>query len=211
MPFIHRRGRVFLGREGATYGSGLTTALPGISWGPLSGLATATLGAQAGIPGIAVPTLTREFELMFGKHQSPMQLGRKFEDVAMVPGRRNALGQTQVEVTPDVITLLLFFATGSDSVTATASTTLSGPGNTANATTLTLAANTDPALADGQYAFINDGANSEYVMVSGAVSASATSVPIRGGAGTGGGRQFPHAAAVALQVGPWIHTLRPAL
>jgi hypothetical protein len=212
MPFIHRRGRLFLGREGGTYGTALNnaTGLPGIIYGPLSGLSTTTLGAQASINGIAVPTLARDLEPMFGKHQSSMQLGRRNEDVAMVPGRRNAQGQFQVEITPDALGLLLLLAIGSDSVAATASTTLTGAGNTANATTITLAANSDPALADGQYLWINDGANSEYVMVNGAQSASATSIPIRGGAGTGGGLKFTHVSTTPLQVGPWTHTFTPS-
>jgi hypothetical protein len=210
MPFIHRRGRLFLGREGATYGTGLGTALPGISNGPLSGLATATLGAQAGIPGIAIPTLTRELEPQFLKHQSPAQLGRRFEDVAQVPGRRQGGGQFQIEVMPDTFGLILLLALGSDSVAALASSTLSGAGNTANATTLTLAANSNPALADGQALWINDGALSEYVYVSGAVSANATSVPIRAGGGTGGGLKNGHANTTPIQVGPWTHTFTPS-
>lgn len=210
MPFIHRRGRLFLGREGATYGTGLGTALPGIQWGPFSGLATATIGAQAGVPGIAIPTLTRELEPQFLKHQSPMQLGRKFEDVMQVPGRRQSGGQFTLEVTPDIIGLVLLLALGNDNVVATASTTLTGGTNTANATTLTLSANTDPGLVAGQYAWINDGANSEYVIVNGTVAANGTSVPITGGGGTGGGLKFTHATSTPIQFGPWTHTFTPS-
>jgi hypothetical protein len=47
-------------------------------------------------------------------------------------------------------------------------------------------------------------------MVSGAVSSIATSVPIRGGAGTGGGLKFTHANGIPIQVGPWTHTFTPA-
>lgn len=210
MPFIHRRGRLFLGREGATYGVGLATALPGIQWGPFSGMDTATLGAQASVPGIAIPTLTRELTPDFMKHQSAMQLGRKFEDVVMVPGRRNSSGQFSVEVLPDTFGLLLLLALGTDVVTTTASTTLSGAGNTANATTLTLSANTDPGLVAGQVIFISDGANSEYVLSTGIVAANGTSVPITGGGGAGGGLKFTHAAAVVVQIGPFTHTFTPS-
>lgn len=212
MPFIHRRGRIFIGREGATYGTALSnvTGLPGIQNGPLSGLSTATLGAQASTNGLAIPTLTRQFEPQFAKRQSPAQVGRRFEDLLMVAGRRQAGGQFSGEVYPDTFGLLLLLALGADSVVATASTTLSGAGNTANVTTLTLAANSNPALADGQALFISDGANSEYVYVNGAVTAGATSVPIRAGGGTGGGLKNTHANAIPLQVGPWTHTFTPS-
>src|SRR5579859_892236 len=213
MPFIYRRGRLFVGREGATYGTPLTntTALLGMQNGPLSGLVTTALGAQASTPGLAMPILTREFEPLFLKHQSPAQLGRRFEDVAMVPGRRNAAGQFSVEVMPDTMGLLLLLAFGTDVVTATVTgQTLSGAGNTANATTITVTNATDPALVDGQAIWINDGALSEYVYVSGAVSANATSIPIRGGGGTGGGLKNSHAASTPIQIGPWTHTFTPS-
>lgn len=213
MPFIYRRGRLFIGREGGTYGTALTTAtgLLGIQNGPLSGLSTVALGGQASTPGLAMPILTREFEPAFNKHQSPAQIGRRFEDVAMVPGRRNSGGQFSVEVMPDTIGLLLLLAFGTDVVTATATgATLTGAGNTANVTTLTLAANSNPALVDGQALWINDAALSEYVYVSGAVSANATSVPIRAGGGTGGGLKNTHAASTPIQVGPWSHAFAPS-
>ena len=212
MPFIFRKGRIFLGREGATYGTPATAAnaLAGIPYGPLSGLATSTLGAQAGVNGLCIPTLTRELESLQLKHQSPSQVGRRYEDLAQVQGRRNAAGQITGEVMPDTFGLLLFLALGADSVVATGTSTIGTGGIAANATSLPMTTGL-PALSIGQYLFISDGANSEYVKVASNAAANATPLTITGGAGTGGGVKFAHAAGITVQAGPWTHTFTPSL
>lgn len=209
MPFIYRRGRIFIGRETGTYGTPSSSAMPGMLYGPHSGLMATTLGAQAGIPGLAIPTLTRELEGQQFKHQAPSTVGRRMEDFAQVQARRNGSGQITGEVMPNSFGLLLFLTLGADSVAPTASGTTAGT-NSANATTLNVSTGL-PALSSGQYIWINDGANSEYVKVNGNQAANTLAIPINGGAGTGGGLKFGHAAALPIQLGPWTHTMTPSI
>lgn len=209
MPYSSRKSRLFVCKETATYGTAATGAagtMLGAQYGPLSGLMTATLGAQVSTPGCIIPiTGPSQMVPVQEKHISPAQLGRRTEDVAMVLGRRQSTGQFVVEVMPDTFGLLAYLALGSDSVAATASGTCAGT-NSANAVTLNVATGL-PAMSDGQYIWINDGANSEYVVVNGNQIANTTAVPIKSGGGTGGGLKFAHAASTPVQLGPWTHTI----
>jgi hypothetical protein len=209
MPYPTRKSRLFLCKETATYGtaaSGATGTMLGALNGPLAGLMTATLGAQASTPGCVMPMLgASQLQAMQEKHVSAAQVGRRFEDVDMVLARRSGGGQFQVEVMPDTFGLLLVLAMGADSVTATASGTTTGT-NSANATTLNVATGL-PALSNGQRIWINDGALSEYVTVNGNQGANTLAIPINGGSGTGGGLKNTHNASTPVQVGPWTHVI----
>jgi hypothetical protein len=209
MPYPTRKSRLFVCKENATYGTAATGAagtMLGAQWGPLSGLMTPTLGAQASTPGCVMPMVGgSQMQPEQEKHVSPAQVGRRTEDVAMVLGRRQSSGQYVVEVMPDTFGLLAFLALGSDQVTATASGTTTGT-NSANAVTLNVTTGL-PALSDGQRIWINDAANSEYVTVNGNQTANTLAIPIKGGAGTGGGLKNTHNAATAIQLGPWTHVI----
>jgi hypothetical protein len=206
-----------VGRE-ATPGVLSTTAVLGMQNGPLgtylpgplTTLAVSSGGPPwaAASPGVGIPTLTREFEPTYNKHQSPIQTGRRFGEVSLVQARRETQGQFSTEVLPDSFGQLLFLLFGVDVVTPAASGTLTGAGNTANTATLTVSA-TGANTTVGQRAYINDGALSEYVNLT-ATTSGVTSIPITGGGGTGGGLKNSHVATTPIQYGPWTHVFSPS-
>lgn len=209
MPFIHRRGYLKLARESAP-GVLSTTSLAGINNGPLSVLGGPTFNGATAANVMGIPTLTREFEPTYHKHTTPMQVGRRYEDVAMVPGRRETQGTFTGPATPDALGMLLNLTFGTDTVTAIQTNTIALAGTTANSTTLSLTTATSAAVTVGQRVWISDGANSEYVNVGVAAASGVTSVTITAGAGTGGGFKFAHASGVAVEFGPWSHAFTPS-
>src|SRR5438270_3980140 len=102
MPYPTAKSRLLVCKETATYGTAATGAagtMLGAQYGPLSGLMTPTLGAQATTPGCILPLVgPAQIQPMPEKHVSNAQVGRRPEDVAMVLGRRSSSGQAVVEV-----------------------------------------------------------------------------------------------------------------
>lgn len=180
-------------------------------WGPGAGTAL--------VNTMGLPVTSKEVDPMHARHFSPMILGRRYEDISVVPGRRQVNATFNVPVTPDAFGFWLFMTLGADAVTAT-----TGNGGAcalnaliaANATSMvitTLANN----LSVGQRIFFRDttsvgglGTNPEYATVSVAASSGATvTVNFNGGAGTAGGVKFGHAISTLVEFGPWTHTFTP--
>lgn len=221
MPYIFRRGYVRAARE-SSYGTPSTTAFPGALYGPLSPMFSvpSLWGPGAGtasIPTIGLPFTTKDITGVYDKHVSPMIVGRRFEDVMQVPGRRHIEGSFNVPVTPNALGFWLLNTLGVDSV-APIETNVISADVAANDTTFTVATLANN-LTVGQRLFFRHtnsssttGANAEYVSVGVAATAgSSVTVTITGGAGTGGGFKFAHSSAAQgkLDVGPWTHTFTP--
>src|SRR5579864_6279153 len=101
MPFIFRRGYLRAARETSTYGTPSTTAFPGAIYGPLSPMFKAPSlwgpgSGTANIPTIGLPFTTKDITGVYDKHVSPMIIGRRYEDVMQVPGRRHIEGTFNV-------------------------------------------------------------------------------------------------------------------
>jgi hypothetical protein len=180
-------------------------------WGPGAG--------TANVNAIGLPVTTKEFDPMHARHFSPAIVGRRYEDVMVVPGRRQVQANISIPVTPDAFGFWLLMTLGADAVTATtgnAGACVLNAGISANATSMVITSLANNLTA-GQRIFFRDtttvggiGTNPEYATVAAnATAGSSVTVTITGGAGTGGGVKNAHAISTLVEFGPWTHTFTP--